>query len=150
MTTNLDPTLLATLGRVEFRPPASNAAVSELESSITTPLPGDYLAFLRSANGAEGWIGENYVQISACDEAIETTRALGEFVPGLFFFGGDGAAALFAFDLRQEGRPVVITHTDDLDFDGLVHIAASFTDFVLLLDGHDWVEIWSAAYASKR
>jgi hypothetical protein len=72
---NLDPALLTALGRVEFRPPASSVALSELASAAATPLPDDYLAFLGFANGAEGWIGKNYVQISSCAEAIETTRA---------------------------------------------------------------------------
>jgi hypothetical protein len=62
-------------------------------------------------------------QISAARSAAEITAAFAQFVPGLFFFASDGAAGLFAFDLRDEARRVAITHMDDLNVEGLVHAA---------------------------
>ncbi len=105
-------------------------------------LPDDYVTFLRASDGAEGWIGENFVQIAPARQAAETTEAFANFVAGLFFFAGDGAAGLFAFDLRNDDRRIVITHADDLNLQGLVYAAGSFTEFLVFLDRTNWSNFW--------
>jgi len=138
----LDPAVRGALQRVELRGPATQEDVQAAVSAATRPLPDDYLAFLQVSNGAEGWVGENYLQIASARDAADTTTAFAEFVPGLFFFAGDGAAGLFAFDLRDDVRRVVITHTDDLNFEGLVYAAESFTAFLRFLERTDWSKFW--------
>jgi hypothetical protein len=144
MPATLDPDLRLALDRVALRLPAPDVELEAFRASASKLLPDDYVRFLRAADGGEGWIGENYIQIASAREAAETTRGLERFVPGLFFFGGDGAAALFAFDLRDKAAPVVITHTDDLDLNGLVRIAESFSAFVRELREIKWIDRWVA------
>jgi hypothetical protein len=134
---------------VTMREGASDEDIRATAEAAGEPLSDDYLSFLRVSNGAEGWIGENYLQLSEARQAAETTSSFSEFVPGLFFFGGDGGEGLFAFDLRTD-RGVVITHTDDLELDGLVRAAESFTAFVRFLQENDWNEFWSRERTRMR
>ena len=138
----LDPAIREALARATLRAPASPGDVEVAVSAAARPLPADYVAFLRSSDGAEGWIGDNYVQIARARDAADTTTAFARFVPGLFFFAGDGAAGLFAFDLREHAGRVVITHTDGLNFEGLVCASESFTEFLLFLKREDWINFW--------
>jgi hypothetical protein len=143
---DLDVLIRETLSRARLTVGASEESVVAA-TRVAPELPGDYLAFLRASDGAEGWIGENYVQIMPARQAAETTQGFSKFVPGLFFFASDGAEALFAFDMRSKDRAVVITHTDDLDFDGLVRAADSFTAFLRFLHRTKWIGFWSGERA---
>jgi hypothetical protein len=146
----LDPALRQALARVKLRAPASEEDVQAALSVAAGALPGDYLAFLRMSDGAEGWVGKNYLQVAPARSAAGTTTAFAQWVPGLYFFASDGAEGLFAFDLRDGARRVAITHTDDLDFEGLVYAAASFTVFLGFLEHTDWSTFWYEQRAGSR
>jgi hypothetical protein len=138
----LDPALRTALVRVELRDPARQEDLDAAVSVAGGSLPEDYLAFLRVSDGAEGWVGNNYLQIAPARSAAGTTAAFSECVPGLYFFANDGAEGLFAFDLRDGARRVAITHTDDLDFEGLVYAGESFTVFLGFLEHANWSKFW--------
>jgi hypothetical protein len=127
---------------VKLRGPARKDDLRAARSIAAGALSEDYLEFLRVSDGAEGWVGQNYVQISSARSAADTTAAFARWVPGLYFFTGDGAAGLFAFDLRDAVGRVAITHTDDLNFEGLVYVAESFTAFLGFLEDADWSKFW--------
>ena len=146
----LVPTLRSVLARVELRNPGAPEDIQFALSAAARPLPEDYLAFLRASDGAEGWIGKNYLQVAGARSAAETTMAFAQWVPGLFFFASDGAEGLFAFDLRDDGRRVAITHTDDLELEGLVYAAESFTTFLGFLQHTDWSNFWFAERSRRR
>lgn len=138
----LDAALRTTLARVELRSPAPQEDVYVALSSASGSLPEDYLAFLRVSDGAEGFVGNNYLQIFSARSAATATTAFSEFGRGLYFFASDGAEGLFAFDTRNGAHRVAITHTDDLELDGLVYAAESFTDFLGFLEHADWSKFW--------
>lgn len=147
---SLDPSLRTALARLQLRGPASQEDLEAALSAAPGPLPEDYLAFLRVSDGAEGWVGENYVQIAPARSAADTTAAFARWVPGLYFFAGDGAAGLFAFDLRDGAGRVAITHTDDLNLEGLVYAATSFNVFLGFLEHTDWSKFWYEQRAGRR
>lgn len=130
--------------RATLRGSASDDDLLVAAAASSRALPDDYVSFLRASDGAEGRIGKNYLQIFSAKQAAETTTGFAAFVPSLFFFASDGAEGLFAFDLRDEDRHVVITHTDDLNSEGLVRVAKSFTSFLRFLQGGSWSEFWFA------
>jgi hypothetical protein len=139
-------------GRMSRNPGAAEEAIARLQAAARVPVPDDYLAFLRWCNGAEGEIGPNYIRFDAAEDVAN--REYGgyvfeEFVPGLWFIGGDGAEALFAFDTRRQPMPIVATHHDDLDLETLVTVAPSFSAFLELLASEDWIAYWSAQYLSN-
>lgn len=140
----LEPKLRGALGRMKLRAGASDEEVRAAMAVGAWRLPDDYLLFLRASDGAEGWVGENYLHAFRAGEAAETTKSFGEFVRGIFFFASDGSEALFGFDLRTATPKVVIAHTDEMDFEGLVTLAESFTAFIIFLSAHDWMSFWSA------
>jgi hypothetical protein len=146
----LDPTLRSALIQVELRDPGTPEDVQLALSAAARSLPEDCLAFLRASDGAEGWIGENYVQVARARSAAQTTTAFAQWVPGLLFFASDGAEGLFAFDLRDDARRVAITHTDDLELEGLVYAAESFTAFLGFLEHTDWSKFWFAERSRRH
>ncbi|HEX3346075.1 MAG TPA: SMI1/KNR4 family protein [Polyangiaceae bacterium] len=146
----LDPALQSALALVALRGPVSQEDLQAALSVAAGPLPEDYLAFLRVSDGAEGWVGKNYLQISPARSAAGTTAGFAQWVPGLYFFASDGAEGLFAFDLREGTRRVALTHTDDLNFDGLVYAAESFTVFLGFLKHGDWSKVWYEQRSGRR
>jgi len=128
--------------KMTVNPGANEKALGELQRAVHIELPADYLAFLRWANGAEGDIGRNYVQLWSVEEITSDPYPFEEFVPGLLFIAGDGGAGLFGFDSRMHPMPIVITHHDDLDLECLVVAAPSFTAFLEFLTKQDWIDYW--------
>ena len=72
-----------------------------LVAAVPTPLPDSYVAFLRRANGGEGFIGERYVRLWRAEEVIEMNRGynVAEFFPNRFFIGTNGGGEACAFTI---------------------------------------------------
>ncbi len=134
------------LERVTLRGPATDA---EVVAAVGASLPEDYVAFLRVSDGGEGWIGNHFIEISGLSQAMDTTKGFAEFIPDLFFFGSDGAEAGFAFDMRDAAKAVVITHFEELDMNGVVRLADSFTKFLQFLRDESWSEVWAKFRTGK-
>ena len=68
---------------------------------LPKPLPDDYTAFLRRANGGEGFIGERYVRLWRAEELIDMNRGyeVVQFFPDMFFIGTDGGGEAYAFNV---------------------------------------------------
>jgi len=129
---------------------ASEEEIRRMTQALGVQLPIDYLEYLLSFNGSEGWIGDNYVILYSCDTMSKTAFVFQEFVPGIAFFGNDGGEGLFGFDTRDPSMPVVITHSDDLDSTSLVTMSQSFTAFMQSLEKHDWIEEWGRKYDLRK
>lgn len=57
-----------------------------MEKNLKFRFPKEYLSFLLTANGGEGWVGENsYLSLWKIDEIISLNEAyeISEFAPGL-------------------------------------------------------------------
>jgi len=94
----------------EFRPngSASGGAISALCNSLESPLPDEYLAFLRRTNGGEGFVGEAYAMLWRCEDLIEYNQnyQVEELAPGFFLIGSNGGGEAYAFNLSS-GSPVL-------------------------------------------
>jgi len=75
--------------------------VAEAERALETELPESYRAFLLSANGGEGPIGdESYLILWPAEELVqhnEGYKADRDYAPDLVFIGTDGGNEVFAF-----------------------------------------------------
>jgi hypothetical protein len=119
-----------------FQPntPASEQALASLVAGGPAQLPGVYMAFLRRANGGEGFIGERYVRLWRAEELIEMNGGhnVVKFFPNLFFIGTDGGGEAYAFNISENNpnNPTVF----EVPFIGLPSdarmIAISFDSFV--------------------
>src|SRR5690349_5180965 len=128
---------------MQRNPGASEATLARLQAQARTAVPDDYLTFLGWSNGAEGWIGPNYIAFFPAEAVAENAWAgyvYEEFLPGLWLIGGDGGEAYFAFDTRSQPMPIVVFHGDDMEFEGLVTMAPSFAAFVEFLATEDWIK----------
>lgn len=119
--------------RQSFQPnaPASEQNLVSLIAGASKALPDDYLAFLRRANGGDGFIGERFVRLWKAEEvaAMNLGYNVAEFFPNLLFIGTNGGGEAYAFDIA-EGGPVVF----EVPFIGLPSdaraIASSFESFI--------------------
>jgi len=113
-------------------PGADEHALSQMSSSLGVGLPADYLAFLRSTNGAEGAIGEkSYVSVWPVEEVklLNDEYAVKEFAPGLLLFGSDGGDTAYAFDTRSKEERIVEVPFIGMSLDAAAPCGRSLADF---------------------
>src|SRR5262245_11241591 len=106
---------------LEREPPVSDeelaTLVAHVESNYEARLPDDYVAFLRTANGADGdlengapivlWAAELLPEINADNE---TER----WMPGCLVIGSDAGDLLYGIDLRADAPPERYVVTEDV------------------------------------
>lgn len=111
---------------------ASEDAIKQAADIMNASLPSDYLSFLRTSNGGEGMLGQNYVIFWKVEELPEMNKAyqVEEYAPGLFLFGSDGGGEAFAFDTRLDSWQVVAVPFVGMDLQYATPLASSFTDFL--------------------
>ena len=94
-------TLHTMMARMELAQPATGDDISALHAAARGRLPEDYLLFLRSSNGAEGYVaGRGYVRLWSARDVIRFNEAyrVSEFLPDVVLFGSDAAAIGYGFD----------------------------------------------------
>lgn len=136
----------ALLGSLTLRPPANEESIQRLQDAVRAALPNPYLNLLRFADGGEGSIGDNYIVIDRAEDLTENPYPYAKFVPGLFFFGGDGAEAMFGFDLGEGSDRVLVIHSDDLEPNHIVELSPSLLAFFELLHKRFWSDVWRERY----
>ena len=94
-------------------------------------MPDGYTAFLRRANGGEGFIGERYVRLCRAEELIGMNRSynVAQFFPDMFFIGTDGGGEAYAFKVSASDSAVFEVAFVGLPSDARM-IADSFESFV--------------------
>ena len=104
---------LQALHRRQPDPDALSAAGKELQIAW----PADYIAFMQSTDGADGWIGKSYVDLWSAADLIDRNRRyqVEEFAPTLVIFGSDGAGEAFAFNRSTDPPTIVIVPFVGLD-----------------------------------
>ena len=94
-------------------------------------MPDGYTAFLRRANGGEGFIGKRYVRLWRAEELIGMNRGykVAQFFPDMFFIGTDGGGEAYAF--MFSGTEGAVFEVPFIGLPGDVRrIADSFESFV--------------------
>ncbi|MDX3988407.1 MAG: SMI1/KNR4 family protein [Achromobacter sp.] len=107
---------------------ASKLELDELSRNMAFVLPQDYLDFLATHNGGEGFVGDNYLVIWKAEEliAFNADYQVAEFAPGIFLFGSDGGGEGYGFDFRAENVPVVRIPFVGMDVEYADEISESF------------------------
>lgn len=131
----LPPDVERLLARLNRNPPARDDALATFRSRSPFVLPEEYVRFLRSANGGEGFVGPAYLILWRVEELIESNDAyrVAEYAPGLFLFGTNGGGEAFAFDGRDPGKPIVSVPFIPMELDEARRLASGFDDFVRAL-----------------
>ena len=114
---------------------ASPEVLEEFISSLNRSLPEDYVSFLRDCDGAEGSIGNSYIQLWSSGDIIARNKEykVEEFAPGLLIFASDGGDRAFAFDLRFD--PVIIVEIPfiGMSIESIVRCGSTFSEFLQYL-----------------
>ena len=106
---------LANNERFKLKPAPSADQIAAIRA-LHTRIPGEYLALLTEADGGEGWVGENYLQLWPSGVVVEVTNAnRGSWrltgVEHLVFIGGDGGGETLVLDLREAPPTIVLLNT---------------------------------------
>ena len=96
------------------------------------------MEFLRKSNGAEGFLGQNYLQLwkaeelKECNDGYEVQR----FAPALLLIGSDGGGEAYGFDVRGNPWKVVqVPFTDLGDPRYTADQGRNFTEFLQKMAG---------------
>ncbi len=105
----MDAVLFKHLAGFAKQPGGSTVEAEKQLSASGVELPADYWAVMRSANGSEGFLGDEYLRFYPADQLITLNDVYcsQEFIPGQFIFGSNGGGSAWAFDLRVQPAIVV-------------------------------------------
>ena len=119
----------------------AKATIEQIETLIKLKLPFDYIDFLQTYFGGEGFIGQQYVVLWDFDELLELnkTYSITDNLPQTLGIGGNGASEFIALEMVDNEYRIVLSPFIDLDKQYHIEIGTSFTNFLLRLDsGRSW------------
>lgn len=130
----MNPQVSRLVSKMNLNPGVAPDVIRQLESHLGIRLPVDYFEFLTEANGGEGWIGQQYLQLWRVEDIPEFNEGYGasELFPGLVLIGSDGGGEAFALDTR--GNEIYFVETPFIGFEeDTRRIASSFIEFLSAL-----------------
>jgi SMI1 / KNR4 family (SUKH-1) len=95
--------MVTNLNNLDRRTGATELLISESEREMGLKLPDDYLAFLETSNGGEGFVANSYVMLWKVKELSSMNRSYETeiYAPDLLIFGSDGGGEAYRFDTRE-------------------------------------------------
>ncbi|HYD89481.1 MAG TPA: SMI1/KNR4 family protein [Vitreimonas sp.] len=113
---------------------ASEEVIQRLLSEIGCDLPHDYLTFMRTSNGGEGFIGKEYLRIWKIEDVATWSKDYVRHTPfeetdELLLFGGNGGGEAFGFDWVANGA-IVEAPMIGMERQYLLHCADTFSEFL--------------------
>ena len=88
--------------RNEFKSPATDEQISELENLLQISLPSDYKEFLKITNGFAGLINEYVAEFDSAENVYKNTETTCRmFFPWAVYIGTNGCGEMFVIDKRQ-------------------------------------------------
>jgi SMI1 / KNR4 family (SUKH-1) len=85
--------------KIVLRAPATEDEINALEKELGRNLPNSYREFLRSSNGAEGFVGnEGYIVLWPIEKLVEHRQGyeFDKHLPNLIPIGSNGGSEAFA------------------------------------------------------
>jgi hypothetical protein len=82
---------------------ASDLVIRNSLEELNRTLPEDYLGFIRTSDGGEGFIGRNYLILWKIGELkqFNLEYEVDQYASGLLLFGSNGGGVGYAFDTRD-------------------------------------------------
>lgn len=121
---------------LDRRSPAADAALAKAEREIGAKLPQQYVKFLKTRDGGEGFVGANsYVMLWRAEELASLNQAyeVQKYAPGLLIFGSDGGGEAYGFDTRTPEWKIVQVPFVGMTWDLARPLAKSFDEFLVTL-----------------
>jgi hypothetical protein len=106
--------------------------VAAVEQFVGRRLPSDYIGVLHRHDGAEGWIGDQYLALWPANEVIanNVTLETERLIPGNLLFATDGGGEAFGFDGRDA---VVMVPLVGMSVDTVVKLGPTLGDWLVQL-----------------
>ena len=115
--------------------PATEGSIREFEDSVTYQMPSDYLQFLRTSNGGEGVIGQQYIILWRVEDLLKWNAdyEVDEYAPGLLLIGSNGGGEAYAYDTRSTPNCIVQVPFIGMDLNASKYVASDFGTFLTSL-----------------
>ncbi len=119
----------------QFEAPADDSVISNTLAELGIALPEDYVRFLRTHNGGEGFLGANYIIFWKAEELSSLNREyeVDKYAPGILLFGSDGGGEGYGFDTQDAAMPVVRVPFIGMDRRYATAVASNFSDLFATL-----------------
>ena len=123
------------LAHFKGNPPASRNTIEQVQEELGFRLPGGFVDFLLTSDGAEGFVGRSYLVIWRIEQLIAMNAAyhVAEFAPGLLLFGSNGGDEAFGFDTRSEVYEIITVPFVGIDLRIARTVAPDFDAFLAVL-----------------
>lgn len=117
-------------------PPCAPEVVANLSKTVGVALPRDYLHFLESHDGGEGFVGDNYLILWRAEDLapFNVEYEVEQYAPGVLLFGSNGGGEAYGFDTRQDPMTVVRIPFIGMDLKYATPVADSFDSFLIGLE----------------
>lgn len=103
--------------------------VGALLSKVPELTDPDFVAFIRSHDGGEGTIGEDYIVFDPVDEILAASDS--EYRRrSLLPFASDGGDRLYAFKVQKMGCPVLMLSMTSTSAEDVREVGTGFRDFI--------------------
>jgi hypothetical protein len=124
--------------RMSWFPGVSEEELNKLCSALSFPLPSDYIDFLKFSNGANGFIGDNFLQIWRAEDLrpLNEGYSVKLDTQSLFLFGSDGGGEGYGFDYRKKDLAVVMVPFIPLEWEYAIKKGNGFLDFLQQLSAN--------------
>lgn len=116
---------------LSLRPGASEEAIAQSETALGIRFPDDYREFLKTSNGAVGFVASgDYIDLWPIEQLPLNYKAYAfeEYCPAFVPFGSNGAAEAMVF--RRTDLRVMMRDLLSLSIVDVLDIAPSFTQFM--------------------
>lgn len=131
----MDTNIQQYLKSLDLNDPADLNVIQNVEEQLGFLFPKEYVNFLLHANGGEGPIGENYLQLWSVEELIKDNEGYNveEFAPGMLIIGSDGGDTAYCIDTRSKEKPFVSMPFIGMDLDEVEPCGSTFKEFLEFL-----------------
>jgi hypothetical protein len=115
-------------------PPVDDSAINAFERESSLQLPCDYIDFLKTGDGGQGFIGI-YLILWRLEEVLifNENYEVDKYASGLMLIGSDGSGDAFAFDTNASPWSVVHIPFVGMDRELMVALAPTFVSFLEFL-----------------
>lgn len=136
----MNETILNALKAMDKEAPATIDMIEKVEKEWNVLLPNEYKQLLLFSNGVEGPIGDmGYLSIWPIDEIVELNQeyAVDEFLPGIKYFGSDGADIAYGFEFDKDEILIIEIPFDSVRKSDAKKYSESFFDFLIGKDRNE-------------
>lgn len=130
----MNDTIIEILKEMDKEEPATLEMIEKVEKEWNVNFPNEYKQLMLFSNGVEGPIGNiGYLSIWPINELVELNQeyAVDEFLPGIKYFGSDGADIAYGFEFDESETLVIEIPFDSIEKNDGKKYTKSLFEFII-------------------